>query len=166
MLSKIEKDIIDMAETSAGLLMYAMNGDKLKVFLVHPGGPFFVNKDEGHWGIPKGLIDKDEDLLDAAIREFNEETGVTPHGEYFPLGTIQQRNGKIVYAWAFQSKHDGKIETKSNTFEMEWPPHSGKKQKFPEIDKGEFFTVEEAKKKMISAQFEFVDRLISYLYTK
>ncbi len=155
-----------MTETSAGLLMYSLSGDKLKVFLVHPGGPFFVNKDDGHWGIPKGLVDKDEDLLDAAIREFNEETGISPYGEYVPLGTIQQKNGKIVYAWAFQTKNDGRIETKSNTFEIEWPPHSGKKQKFPEIDKGEFFAIEEAKTKMIGAQYEFIERLRKHLSAK
>jgi len=152
-----------MAETSAGLLMYFANGDKLKVFLVHPGGPFFTNKDEGHWGIPKGLVDKDEDLLDAAKREFNEETGINPNGDYIPLGTIQQKNGKIVYAWAFKTMNDRKIEVSSNTFEMEWPPHSGKKQKFPEIDKGEYFTIEEAEKKMIGAQFEFISRLIEHI---
>ncbi len=160
------KGIKKMAETSAGLLMYAFGGDELKVFLVHPGGPFFVNKDDGYWGIPKGLVDKDEDLLNAAIREFNEETGIIPNGVYTPLGTIEQRNGKIVHAWAFKAKNDSKIETNSNTFEMEWPPHSGKRQKFPEIDKGEFFTVEEAKKKMIGAQFEFVALLLDYLKTK
>ena len=152
-----------MAETSAGLLMFAENLDRLKVFLVHPGGPFFVNKDEGHWGIPKGLVDKDEELLDAAIREFNEETGIIPNGDYIPLGTVQQRNGKIVYAWAFKAKNDGKVETKSNMFEMEWPPHSGKKQSFPEIDRGEFFTIEEAKNKIIGAQYEFITRLIEHL---
>lgn len=155
-----------MAETSAGLLMYTFNGDTLKVFLVHPGGPFFVKKDNGHWGIPKGLVDKDEELLDAAIREFNEETGVIPNGEYIPLGTIEQRNGKIVHAWAFKTKLDGKIEVKSNTFDMEWPPQSGKKQKFPEIDKGAFYTVEEAKEKMIGAQFEFITRLIEHINSK
>lgn len=148
---------------SAGLLMYNNSGNELEVFLVHPGGPFFSKKDDGYWGIPKGLIEKDEDHLAAAKREFEEETGIKPAGEFIPLGTTTQSNNKIVYAWAFKTDLLGKIEIICNTFEMEWPPHSGNKRKFPEVDIGEFFNIEKAKKKVYSAQMVFLDRLIEYL---
>jgi len=151
-----------MPVNSAGLLMYH-NGDELKVFLVHPGGPFFINKDEGYWGIPKGLVEEDENLLQAAIREFEEETGIEPKGEYIPLGTIIQTNNKIVHAWAFKSDSSSQIYIECNTFEMEWPPHSGKKQKFPEVDRGEFFNLPQARKKIYSAQQVFIDRLLEHL---
>lgn len=148
---------------SAGLLMYNNSGKGLKVFLVHPGGPFFVKKDDGYWGIPKGLIEKDEDHLAAAIREFEEETGIKPDNEFISLGTTTQSNNKIVYAWAFETDRTGKIDITCNTFEMEWPPHTGKKQQFPEVDRGEFFTIEEARKKVYSAQLVFLERLLEYL---
>lgn len=151
------------ALTSAGLLMYSLNENKLKVFLVHPGGPFYVNKDDGYWGIPKGLPEENENLLDAAIREFQEETGIIPQGEYLPLGSVKQKNGKTVYAWAFKIDMKGFVEIMSNTFEIEWPPHSGKKQHFPEIDKGEFFTTDAAKKKIVGAQMEFITKLEKYI---
>jgi predicted NUDIX family NTP pyrophosphohydrolase len=148
---------------SAGLLMYCFKNNVLKIFLVHPGGPFFQKKDEGYWGIPKGLAGKDEDLLDAAKREFEEETGITPEGKFIPLDHVIQKSGKKVYAWAFGAKDDSPIEITCNTFEIEWPPRSGKKQKFPEVDRGEFFSEKEARKKIISAQAEFIDRLEKYL---
>ncbi|HSD62189.1 MAG TPA: NUDIX domain-containing protein [Ignavibacteriaceae bacterium] len=148
---------------SAGLLMFNNSEKEIKVFLVHPGGPFFVKKDDGYWGIPKGLIEKDEDHLDAAKREFEEETGIKPDGEFISLGTTTQNNNKIVYAWAFETALTGQFQITCNTFEMEWPPHSGKNQKFPEVDKGEFFNMEVAKKKVYSAQTIFLDRLSEYL---
>jgi predicted NUDIX family NTP pyrophosphohydrolase len=148
---------------SAGLLMYAIKDDKLKVFLVHPGGPFFKNKDNGYWSIPKGLVEGNEDLLDTAKREFEEETGIVPEGEFIPLGTVTQKNNKTVYTWAFEINNSNAVSVKSNLFEMEWPPKSGRKQKFPEIDKGEFFTEESAKEKINPAQIEFIERLKSYL---
>ncbi len=154
-----------MAELiSAGLMMYTFTEKELKVFLVHPGGPFFVKKDEGYWGIPKGLPEKDEDLFDAAKREFEEETGIIPDGKFIPLDFIIQKSGKKVYAWAYEVKDDSPIEITCNTFEMEWPPHSGRKQNFPEVDKGEFFSIENAMKKINPAQIEFISRLKEYLH--
>ena len=153
-----------MAELiSAGLMMYTFRGKELNVFLVHPGGPFFIKKDDGYWGIPKGLIEKDEDLLETARREFEEETGISPEGKFISLDSIIQKSGKKVYAWAFQAYNNSPVEIKCNTFEMEWPPHSGKKQNFPEVDKGEFFTLENAIKKINPSQIEFIVRLKNHL---
>jgi predicted NUDIX family NTP pyrophosphohydrolase len=152
---------------SAGLLMFARNNGELKLFLVHPGGPFFTKKDEGYWSIPKGLPEEDEnDLLETAKREFEEETGIIPGGEFIPLGTIIQKNKKVIHAWAFEIDKDDAIIIKCNTFDLEWPPKSGKLSSFPEVDRGEFFSVDEAKKKINSAQIELIDRLEEYLENK
>lgn len=148
---------------SAGLLMYNNSLNELNVFLVHPGGPFFSKKDDGYWGIPKGLIEKDEDHFAAAKREFEEETGIKPKGEFIFLGETMQSNNKIVFAWAFETADSGIININCNTFEMEWPPRSGKKQQFPEVDKGAFFNINEARKKIYTAQLVFIERLIEYL---
>ena len=147
---------------SAGLLMYSRKNG-LKVFLVHPGGPFFMKKNDDYWGIPKGLTEEDEDHLQAALREFEEETGIKPEGEFIPLGSIVQKGGKKVYGWGFECANDEPIKITSNTCEVEWPPRSGKKITIPEVDKGEFFTIEEAKVKMKKAQQEFLETLSSYL---
>ena len=155
-----------MPLTSAGLLMYHQKGQELKVFLVHPGGPFFTKKDDGYWGIPKGLVENDEEILQAALREFEEETGLKPEGDYLPLGTTTQKNNKIVHAWAFKSDNSEQFDIVCNTFEMEWPPNSGQKQQYPEVDRGEFFTVPEARKKVYSAQLVFIDRLLDHLNIK
>lgn len=152
-----------MKKASAGLLMYRLKDGKLEFFLVHPGGPFYKNKDEGVWSIPKGLVEKEERLLETAIREFSEETGITPQGPYINLGSIKQKSGKIVHAWAFKGKLEEPISIKSNYFEMEWPPKSGQIQKFPEIDRAEFFPLEIAEKKIIPAQILFLTRLKEYL---
>jgi predicted NUDIX family NTP pyrophosphohydrolase len=144
---------------AAGLLMYQRTDDSYKFFLVHPGGPFFKNKDSGVWSIPKGLPDKDEELLDAAIREFTEETGLTSQGPYESLGTTKQKGGKVVHAWAFAGTWDGS-PIKSNTFELEWPPRSGNLQQFPEQDKAGWFDYEEAKIKINPAQIIFLDKVI------
>jgi len=152
-----------IAAVSAGLLMYTINKGELKVFLVHPGGPFFKNKDIGYWGIPKGLQDDDEALLNTALREFREETGINPTGDFIPLGSVKQKNGKTVYAWAFRVESDEPVEIKSNTFELEWPPHSGNKQHFPEVDKGEFFLPDAAREKMVETQREFISALEKHL---
>jgi predicted NUDIX family NTP pyrophosphohydrolase len=153
-----------MAElVSSGLLMYHFQNEKLKVFLVHPGGPFFTKKDNGYWGIPKGLVEKDEDLLEAAKREFEEETGLKPEGNFIPLDFVIQKGGKKVFAWAYEVKDDSFVEIVCNTFEMEWPPRSGRKQNFPEVDKGDFFTAGEARTKINSAQLEFINRLEQHL---
>ena len=153
-----------MPEISAGLLTFFKNNNEVKYFLVHPGGPFFSKKDLGYWGIPKGLTEGDEELLTAAKREFEEETGIKPGTEKFiPLGTIKQKNGKTVHAWAFETKSDKPFELNCNTFEMDGPPKSGKKQHFPEVDRGGFFDEETARKKIYSAQMDFIDRLKEYI---
>ncbi|MGE5806688.1 MAG: NUDIX domain-containing protein [Ignavibacteria bacterium] len=146
-------------DISAGLLMYTIKNGKLKIFLVHPGGPYFTNKDAGYWGIPKGLTENDEELLESAKREFEEETGIKPKGEFLPLGSVMQKSGKTVHAWAFECENEDKLEIECNTFKMEWPPKSGKFREFPEVDKGEFFSQEEVKVKINSAQLSFIERL-------
>ena len=151
--------LIMQSNISSGLLMFALKNGKLKIFLVHPGGPFFTNKDTGYWGIPKGLTEKDEDLLSAAKREFEEETGIKPKGEFLPLGSVVQKSGKTVHAWAFKCGDDNQPQIQCNTFKMEWPPKSGKFSEFPEVDKGEFFDEEEAKVKINSSQLSFIERL-------
>jgi predicted NUDIX family NTP pyrophosphohydrolase len=151
---------------SAGLLMYKRHAGIVKVFLVHPGGPFFVNKDEGYWSIPKGLVEGNEDLLKAAIREFEEETGINPKGDFIALNSVKQKSGKTVYAWAFEYFGNEEIKIVSNHFEVKWPPNSGKKQSFPEVDQGKLFTIAEAKQKMNSAQVEFLIRLEEKLKSK
>ena len=115
--------------------------------------------DDGYWSVPKGEIEPGEDLLAAAIREFKEETGVTPRGEFIELGAIKQKGGKIVHAWAFSGDWDGSQPLKSNTFELEWPPGSGSVQSFPEIDRVGFFSMPEAFKKLKESQHPFLDRL-------
>jgi predicted NUDIX family NTP pyrophosphohydrolase len=139
--------------------MYRHSAGGLELFLVHPGGPFFRKKDEGFWSIPKGLLDDGEDPLAAARREFTEETGVsTPDEGYLPLGEVRQKSGKVVLGWAFEGDCDPDA-IESNPFEMEWPPKSGKLQAFPEVDRAAFFTPEEARRKLNSAQAMFVERL-------
>jgi predicted NUDIX family NTP pyrophosphohydrolase len=152
--------------TSAGLLMFCIENNDVKVFLVHPGGPFFTNKDEGWWGIPKGLINDGEELLNCARREFEEETGIKPEGDFIHLGEVKQKGGKIVHAWAFQTAGCSEIKIVCNTFNMEWPPKSGKFKSFPEVDKGGFFSISEAEVKINSAQKEFLIRLQDHLKSK
>jgi predicted NUDIX family NTP pyrophosphohydrolase len=147
-----------MAKQSAGILLYRIIENQLQVFLVHPGGPFFKNKDEGIWSIPKGEFADDEKPLDAAKREFLEETGQSISGDFIELTPIQQKGGKIVYAWAVEGDIDHETIF-SNTFEMEWPPRSGKRQSFPEIDRAAWFDMETAKKKINAAQSELIKEL-------
>jgi predicted NUDIX family NTP pyrophosphohydrolase len=147
-----------MSKASAGLVMYRARGGRLEVLLVHPGGPFWAKKDKGAWFIPKGEINPGEDHLSAARREFEEETGITPEGPFLPLGHVKHKSGKTVSAWAFAGTCDPS-RLKSNTFTMEWPPHSGKMQEFPEIDRAQFFTIEEANEKILLAEFELLTRL-------
>jgi predicted NUDIX family NTP pyrophosphohydrolase len=151
-----------MPKKSAGLLMYRMRDGALEVLLVHPGGPFWARKDAGAWFIPKGEAAPGEDDAAAAIREFTEETGLKPHGPYLALGAVQHKSGKVVTAWAFEGDCDP-LTLASNTFSIEWPPHSGKQREFPEIDRAAFFTIMDAKEKMHTAEFEFVSRLESIL---
>jgi predicted NUDIX family NTP pyrophosphohydrolase len=143
---------------SAGILLYRKLNNILQVFLAHPGGPFFKNKDEGSWSIPKGEFLDDEEALDAAKREFEEEIGQSIDGEFTSLGSIRQKSGKTVYAWALEGDIDHKTIV-SNTCEVEWPPRSGKKITIPEIDRADWFEVDEAKRKINPAQAELVDRL-------
>jgi predicted NUDIX family NTP pyrophosphohydrolase len=147
-----------VTKLSAGLLMFRRR-QGLELLLVHPGGPFFRNKDEGAWSIPKGEVEEDAEPLAEALREFAEETGVAaPRGELVFLGEIRQKGGKRVVAWAVEGDLDPS-SVKSNTLEMEWPPRSGRKQRFPEIDRAEFFPLELARRKVNPAQAELVERL-------
>lgn len=152
-----------MPKASAGLLMYRKRNGQLEVLLVHLGGPFWKKKDSGAWFVPKGEINPGEDPLIAAQREFQEETGLVPAGELLSLGSIKHKSGKTVTAWAFSGDCDP-ASLKSNTFEMEWPPKSGKRVQFPEIDRGDFFTVARAREKMHPAEFEFLTRLEKLLH--
>jgi predicted NUDIX family NTP pyrophosphohydrolase len=148
---------------SAGLLMYRFRDGELQIFLAHPGGPLYRNKDEGSWSIPKGEPPEGEALLDAAIREFEEETGIRPAGEYIELGSIHQKGGKIVYGWAFEGDHDPSQPIRSNTFEMQWPPKTGRIQSFPEVDRAQFFSPADGRKKIKDAQWPLVERLLTIL---
>jgi predicted NUDIX family NTP pyrophosphohydrolase len=147
-----------MAKRSAGLLMFRRKGGELQVFLVHPGGPFWAGKDAGAWTVPKGEYVEGEEPLDAAKREFAEETGFEASGEFIDLGTVRQTSGKIVNAWAFEGDCDpGKLV--SNRCEIEWPPRSGRKMEIPEVDRGAWFTVAEARKRILKSQEGFLDVL-------
>jgi predicted NUDIX family NTP pyrophosphohydrolase len=154
-----------MSKKSAGILLYRFKNSSLEVLLVHPGGPFWKNKDLGAWTIPKGEFTDEEDPLDAAKREFEEETSFPPPEKYIELTPIKQKSGKAVFAWAAEGNIDTE-KIQSNEFEMEWPPHSGKKQKFPEVDKGNWFAISDAKKKIIPAQLNFLEELSSLLKEK
>lgn len=147
--------------TSAGLLLYKFQALEIYFFLVHPGGPYFTKKDEGSWTIPKGEIDFNEDELDAAKREFIEETGYLPRGNFIALNAIQQKGGKIVKCWAIEGDIDP-ARLVSNTFDMEWPPKSGKMQTYPEIDRGDWFTFAEARRKINERQISFLEQVIAH----
>ena len=151
-----------MQQISAGLLMYRKSGSFLEVFLVHPGGPIWAKRDQGAWSIPKGLIGEGEDKLEAAQREFAEETSILPSEPFIYLGEIRQKSGKHVYGWAFEGNCDSS-QVKSNTFALEWPPKSGQMKEFPEIDKGEFFSLSDARRTINQNQAEFLDRLEKHL---
>jgi predicted NUDIX family NTP pyrophosphohydrolase len=151
-----------MAKRSAGILMYRRGGAGVEVLLVHPGGPFWARKDLGAWSIPKGEYAAGEEPLAVAMREFEEETGARPSGDFLPLGESVQPGRKIVTAWAVEGDFDvGAL--KSNLFEMEWPPKSGRKTSFPEVDRAEWFPIEDARKKILPGQNPFIDRLLSAL---
>ncbi len=149
-----------MSHHSAGILLYRYRDRHLEVLLVHPGGPYWSGKDLGAWSIPKGLFDPEEDPLAAARREFREETGFDPDGDFLSLGKVKQPSGKIVHAWALEGELDVN-RISSNIFTMEWPPHSGKMERFPEIDRGEWFDLDVAKTKITRGQRQLLERLIS-----
>lgn len=151
-----------MPKTSAGLLVFRRRDGRLEVLLVHPGGPLWKNKDDGAWSIPKGEYEPGEDPQAAACREFEEETGVAPEGRFLALGDVRQSGGKLVRAWALEADYDA-AAMRSNTFEMEWPPRSGRKQAFPEVDRAAWFPLDEARVKMLPSQAPLLDRLVSAL---
>ncbi len=147
-----------MAKMSAGILMYRKLSGQHQVLLVHPGGPLWVKKDLGAWSIPKGEIDPGEEPLSAARREFEEETGVRISGTFIPLSPVKLKGGKIVQAWAVEGDCDPEA-IRSNTFLMEWPPRSGRRKEFPEMDRAAWFGMAEAKKNINSGQIPLIDEL-------
>lgn len=153
-----------MAKQSAGLLVYKRVDGRLSVFLVHPGGPFWAKKDFGAWSIPKGEFHAGEDGLTAARREFTEETGQTVDGHFHALTACCQKGGKTIFAWAVESDVDEAIV--SNTFEMEWPPKSGRIQAFPEVDRASWFTIDEARKRINKGQLPLLEELQALLETR
>jgi len=149
-----------MAKLSASLLPFRRANGGIEVFLVHPGGPFWKNKDLGAWSLPKGEYERGEEPFAAALREFEEETGFHAGGaEFLPLGEIRQPGGKAIVAWAFEKDLDA-TRARSNTFEMEWPPKSGKVQEFPEVDRAGWFSLAEARIKILPGQAGFLERLV------
>jgi predicted NUDIX family NTP pyrophosphohydrolase len=147
-----------MPKLSAGILLYRKNDGRLEVFLVHPGGPFWKNKDLGAWSIPKGEYEVGEDPRTAAQREFEEETGhALPEGELVPLSEIKQPSGKLVRAWAIEG--DCSVDIRSNMFSLEWPPRSGKTEEFPEVDRAGWFEIADARAKLLLGQHGFLDQL-------
>jgi predicted NUDIX family NTP pyrophosphohydrolase len=153
-----------MARRSAGILLFRRGASGVEVLLVHPGGPFWARRDAGAWSIPKGEHDPDDvDPRACALREFEEETGTAPDpAELVELGEVRQKAGKVVAAWALEGDLDADA-IRSNTFEMEWPPRSGRRQAFPEVDRAGWFEAAEAREKLVPAQAAFVDRLLEHL---
>ena len=148
-----------MPKQSAGILLYRKNESGIQVFLVHPGGPFYAKKDEGSWSVPKGEYFDDEDALTAARREFEEETGQRVNGDFISLTPVTQKSGKKVYAWAVEGDIDHEAIV-SNTFEIEWPPKSGKLKTFPEVDRAAWFDTGIARLKIIAAQAGLIEELL------
>jgi predicted NUDIX family NTP pyrophosphohydrolase len=155
--------VLGVAVTSAGILAYRRRGDSLELLLVHPGGPFWAKKDEGAWSIPKGELDEGEESRACALRELEEELGSSlglTAERLTEIGSVRQKNGKTVYGWAAEADFDP-AELRSNSFEMEWPPRSGRQRQFPEVDRAEWFEPEVARSKINPAQVEFIDRLLA-----
>lgn len=151
-----------MPKTSAGLLLFRRRGDAVEVFLVHPGGPFWKHKDLGAWTIPKGEIAEGEDPLDAAKREFEEETGFALDGPFHALAPVRQASGKIVHAWAVEGDLNPEL-IRSNTFGLEWPPGSGRVLEVPEVDRGAWFLPDEAQSRINPGQAPLIAQLLSTL---
>jgi predicted NUDIX family NTP pyrophosphohydrolase len=150
---------------SAGILLYRIRNDVVEVFLVHPGGPYWSRKDDGAWSMPKGETEEGADLLDTAYTEFREETGSPLQGRPTPLAPLKQPGGKVVHAWAVQGDIDA-ASIRSNTFAIEWPPRSGKRREFPEVDRGGWFDVPTARRKLLAGQVGFLDQLLDHLKTR
>lgn len=153
------------SRVSAGLLMYRVRDGELEVFIARPGGPWFPNRDHDFWTIPKGEVETGESLLDAAIREFQEEVGIVPLAPYLELGSIRQKGGKTVHAWAFAGEWDGQ-PIHSNMIEIEWPPGSGVLSPWPEIESASFFSLDSARQRMKVSQQPLLERLASALQSK
>jgi predicted NUDIX family NTP pyrophosphohydrolase len=151
-----------MPKQSAGLLMFRRSRGPIEVLLIHPGGPFWAKKDDGAWSIPKGIFEQGEDALSAARREFEEETGSSPAGPIIELGVFKQPGGKHVHVWAVEDDFD-LASFKSNSFSMEWPPRSGRKQEFPEADRAGWFTPDEAVVKLLKGQRPIIKALLDRL---
>jgi predicted NUDIX family NTP pyrophosphohydrolase len=153
-----------MPKRSAGLLVYRRSGDEIEVLLVHPGGPFWGRKDDGAWSVPKGEYEPGEEPLAVALREFEEELGAKPPDPTgaLPLGELRQPSGKVVSVWAVEGDLDVS-DVRSNTFEMEWPPRSGRSHEFPEVDRAGWFGPDEARRKLLRGQIGFLDRLAEQL---
>jgi predicted NUDIX family NTP pyrophosphohydrolase len=147
-----------MSKTSAGLLLFRRRGVSIEVLLVHPGGPFWKDKDAGAWSIPKGEFEDGEPPLDAARREFEEETGFSADGPFVPLEPLRQKSGKVIHAWAAEGDLDGSA-VRSNTFTIEWPPRSGRQRTFPEVDRAAWFAPEEAARRIHPGQAPFLESL-------
>lgn len=147
-----------MPKKSAGLLLYRQVGRSVEVFLVHPGGPFWAKKDEGAWSIPKGEIGDGEEPLEAAKREFQEETGLAPKGRFDALEPVKQAGGKVVYAWSVEGDFDASA-IRSNKVSMEWPPRSGNMQEFPEVDRGAWFGIAAARKRILKGQAPLLEQI-------
>ncbi|MGC8669818.1 MAG: NUDIX domain-containing protein [Candidatus Micrarchaeia archaeon] len=147
-----------MTKHSAGILSFRFRDGEMEVLLAHPGGPLWANRDDGAWTIPKGLVEANESCLDAAKREFEEEVGFEPKGNFLDLGEIKQPSGKVIHIWALEGNFDV-AKFKSNMFEMEWPIHSGKIREYPEIDKVGWFKLKDAEKKILKGQIDFIKRL-------
>jgi len=145
---------------SAGLLLFRRGRTGLEVLLAHPGGPFWARKDDGAWTLPKGEVDEGEEPLAAALREFAEETGLVPQEPFLSLGQVRQKAGKEVVAWACEGDFDP-AQLRCNLFEIEWPPRSGRRQRYPEVDRVGWFSCEEAKRKLLPRQVPFIDRLLA-----
>jgi predicted NUDIX family NTP pyrophosphohydrolase len=150
-----------VAAISAGILLFRRTGEALEVLLVHPGGPYWAKKDLGAWSIPKGIVEEGEDQLRCALRELEEELGSSfsfADEELVELGSVRQKAGKVVHCWAAEADFDP-ATLRSNTFRIEWPPRSGTEREFPEVDRAEWFGLEQARQKIIAAQGDFLDRL-------
>ena len=158
---------VKRSKTSAGLLLFRRKEGALEVLLVHPGGPFFRNKESGAWTIPKGEVAEGEELRQRARLEFEEELGIEPPAsDWIDLGSVKQKGAKTVQAWALEGDLPRDFVLTSNSFAIEWPPRSGRTQEFPEIDRAEFFRIEAAKEKINAAQIEFLDRLVALTNTQ
>jgi predicted NUDIX family NTP pyrophosphohydrolase len=151
-----------MKKHSAGIFLFRFKNKKLEVMLVHPGGPFWAKKDDGAWSIPKGLFDENENPLDAAKREFKEETGFEVDGEFINLGELEQPSKKMIHVWALEKDLDA-AKIVSNKFTLEWPRNSGILQEYPEVDKAGWFNIEQARKKISKGQMGFIDKLVEIL---